>query len=147
MRLIQLLDEAGNTRVGVVDAQGGRVRLLDGVDSTYALAGAAIAAGRSLDAQAAATAGDATLDYPALLQAGRVLSPLHHPDPAHCLVTGTGLTHLGSAAARDAMHQNLRQQADAGTLACLEAGPFSDTEVATAEAALQTAAPIHRRSQ
>ncbi|WP_374317682.1 AraD1 family protein [Pseudoxanthomonas kaohsiungensis] len=116
MRLIQLLDEAGNTRVGVVDAQGGRVRLLDGVDSTYALAGAAIAAGRSLDAQAAATAGDATLDYPALLQAGRVLSPLHHPDPAHCLVTGTGLTHLGSAAARDAMHQNLQQQAQAGTL-------------------------------
>ena len=32
-------------------------------------------------------------------------------------------------------------QADAGMLACLEAGPFSDTEVATAEAALQTAAP------
>ena len=48
--------------------------------------------------------------------AGRVRSPLHHPDPAHCLVSGTGLTHLGSAAARDAMHQKLRQQAEQGTL-------------------------------
>jgi hypothetical protein len=34
--------------------------------------------------------------------------PLHHPDPAHFLVTGTGLTHLGSAATRDAMHQKLK---------------------------------------
>jgi hypothetical protein len=29
---------------------------------------------------------------------------LDHPDPAHCFITGTGLTHLGSAQARDAMH-------------------------------------------
>lgn len=116
MRLIQLLDDGGNTRVGVVDEAGARVRLLDGVDSTYALAGAALAAARSLDEQVAATPGQETLDYPALLQAGRVLPPLHHPDPAHCLVTGTGLTHLGSAAARDAMHQKLQQQAEDGTL-------------------------------
>ena len=116
MRLIQLLDDAGNTRVGVVDADGRRVTLLTGVESTYALAGAAIASGRRLDEQAAAALGQEMFDYPALLQAGRVLSPLHHPDPAHCLVTGTGLTHLGSAAARDAMHQNLQQQAQAGTL-------------------------------
>ena len=32
--------------------------------------------------------------------AGRLLVPLDHPDPAHCLVTDTGLTHLGSAQAR-----------------------------------------------
>lgn len=116
MRLIQLLDDAGNTRVGVVDADGARVTLLEGFDSTWALAGAAVAAGLGIDAQAAVALGTETLDYPALLQAGRVLRPLHHPDPAHCLVTGTGLTHLGSAAARDAMHQNLQQQAEAGTL-------------------------------
>ena len=40
MRLVQLLDDAGNTRVGVVDADGRRVTLLTGVESTYALAGA-----------------------------------------------------------------------------------------------------------
>ena len=116
MRLIQLRDEAGDTRAGVVEADGGQVRVLEGVGSTYALANAAIAAGRSLAAQAEATPGEVRLDYAALLQAGRVLSPLHHPDPAHCLVTGTGLTHLGSASARDAMHQKLQQQADEGTL-------------------------------
>jgi hypothetical protein len=33
-----------------------------------------------------------------------VLAPIDHPDPAHLLVTGTGLTHLGSASARDSMH-------------------------------------------
>jgi len=33
------------------------------------------------------------------------LPPLDHPDPSHCHVTGTGLTHLGSAKNRDAMHE------------------------------------------
>jgi len=49
--------------------------------------------------------------YPALVAAGEILAPLDHPDPAHCLITGTGLTHLGSAAARDEMHR----RADAET--------------------------------
>jgi hypothetical protein len=39
-----------------------------------------------------------------LIASKRLLPPLDHPDPTHCLVTGTGLTHLGSAQARDAMH-------------------------------------------
>lgn len=116
MRLIQLSDDAGDTQAGVVDEDGARVRVLEGSGGTYALASAAIAAGRSLAEQAAATAGDVWLDYALLLQQRRVLSPLQHPDPAHCLVTGTGLTHLGSAAARDAMHQTLQQKAQDGTL-------------------------------
>lgn len=115
MRLIQLKDDAGATRVAVV-ADEGQVRVLEGVDSMYALASDAIAAGQALAERAAQTPGDTWLDYPALLASGRVLSPLHHPDPAHCLVTGTGLTHLGSAAARDAMHQSLKQKAEAGAL-------------------------------
>ncbi len=36
-----------------------------------------------------------------------MLTPVDHPDPAHCIITGTGLTHLGSAAARDGMHKKL----------------------------------------
>lgn len=35
---------------------------------------------------------------------GQMLLPIHHPDPAHLHLTGTGLTHLGSASTRDAMH-------------------------------------------
>ena len=35
----------------------------------------------------------------------RLMVPIDHPsDPARCLVSGTGLTHLGSAESRDAMH-------------------------------------------
>jgi hypothetical protein len=115
MRLIQLEND-GQIRVGVIDAAGARVRLLEGVAGTIELAARAIAAGESLEQCAAATPGGQWLDYAQLLQDGRVRTPLHHPDPAHCMVSGTGLTHLGSAAARDAMHQNLQQQAQAGTL-------------------------------
>ena len=31
----------------------------------------------------------------------RMLAPIDHPDDAHVFLTGTGLTHLGSAAGRD----------------------------------------------
>ena len=55
---------------------------------------------------------DAPLAYADLLRDGRLLPPLTHPDPAHCLVSGTGLTHLGSAAARDAMHAKLDEHDD-----------------------------------
>ena len=116
MRLIQLLDESGAVRVGVVGADGHEVRLLERTASMYELATAAIAAGRSLDAEAETRLGDARVNLTELLAQQRVLTPLHHPDSAHCRVTGTGLTHLGSAAARDAMHQNLQKQAEAGAL-------------------------------
>jgi len=115
MRLIQFLDEEGRTRVGVVDAAGREVRALAGVDSTWALAGAAIAAGRTLETEAGQYQMQPPLAYAPLLAEGRLLTPVHHPDPARCLVSGTGLTHLGSADARDAMHQKLQREADALT--------------------------------
>jgi len=116
MRLIQLIDDSGAVRVGAVGADGREVRLLERTGSMYELASAAIAAGRGLEAEAGARLGGARADLGELLAAQRVLAPLHHPDPAHCMVSGTGLTHLGSAAARDAMHRNLKQQAESGTL-------------------------------
>lgn len=116
MRLIQLEPETGALRVGVVDDAGGRVRLLDGVGSMRELAMRALEAGASLAQAAAAAPGEQWRDYAAVLAAGQVRSPLHHPEPARCLVSGTGLTHLGSAAARDAMHQKIQQQAQQGTL-------------------------------
>jgi hypothetical protein len=51
-----------------------------------------------------------TVDYVAALKEGRVLPPIDHPDPAHCLVAGTGLTHLGSAEGRDKMHAKYEGQ-------------------------------------
>ena len=95
------------TRVAVVSADGVTARPVRDVSTTYALAQAAIRAGRDLATQIDALGLDDAIDYAGLLQAGNVLPPLTHPDPAHCYVTGTGLTHLGSAAARDKMHQKL----------------------------------------
>jgi len=53
-----------------------------------------------------------TFSYKELIQApvgskhGWLMAPIDHPeDEAHCLISGTGLTHLGSSAARDQMHR------------------------------------------
>lgn len=78
-------------------------RTVAGVGSSYELARAAISAGRSLADEIGTRDGDA-IDLDAVAAESRFLSPVSHPDPAHVWLTGTGLTHLGSAATRDAMH-------------------------------------------
>ncbi|QJQ99029.1 AraD1 family protein [Halomonas sp. PGE1] len=100
MRLIQC-DYQGQVRAALVETNE-QVRLLD--DSTYELARRALATGQPLAAVVETALTDTRLDYQALINERRLLPPLTHPDPAHCLVTGTGLTHLGSADTRDAMH-------------------------------------------
>src|SRR4029078_6830803 len=52
-----------------------------------------------------------SVDIRAALAEDRVLAQLHHPDPAHLIVTVTGLTHLGSAEGRDSMHKDLSDSA------------------------------------
>lgn len=108
MRLIQFIDDDSSQRAGRVSDDGLTVRRIGDYRSSFALAQAALANGVSLQAQAdAATSPGEALPYAMLQAEQRLLSPVTHPDPAHCLVSGTGLTHLGSAAARDAMHQKL----------------------------------------
>jgi hypothetical protein len=85
--------------------------VVNGAASVYALAREAADGGRKLADVIAAKGLGATVDAAALLAAGKVLSPIDHPDPTHLHVTGTGLTHLGSAATRDAMHKNTTQAA------------------------------------
>ncbi|MEZ5797328.1 MAG: AraD1 family protein [Paracoccaceae bacterium] len=82
-------------------------RRWSGAASTYALAQEAIERGQGLAAVIAAHGFGAAVDLPRLLEEGRVTLPVTHPDPAHLHLTGTGLTHLGSASARDAMHAKL----------------------------------------
>lgn len=43
---------------------------------------------------------------------GWILPPLDHPDPAHCLISGTGLTHLGSMETRAQMHESAKKDAE-----------------------------------
>jgi hypothetical protein len=104
MRLIQFQDERDRVRVARVDEAGLRATTLSAYSSMYELAFAAIERGTSLEQLVEAASTDGEHDYPLLLASGRMLPPLTHPDAAHCLVSGTGLTHLGSAATRDAMH-------------------------------------------
>ena len=108
-RLVQLADKGGERRVGLVE--GARARILDAPDTVYELALEAIAAARGLAEASAARAGSETVDLDAVEAAGRLLAPLDHPDPAHMLVSGTGLTHLGSAESRDKMHRTLEGEA------------------------------------
>ncbi len=68
---------------------------------------AAIAAKSELAATVASLGLGAEVDLTQALEARRVLAPIDHPDPAHLLLTGTGLTHLGSAEGRDQMHRDL----------------------------------------
>jgi len=110
MRLLQFSD-GGHTRVARVDASGAVLPLAK-FESTWQLARAAISEKRTLEQAASAAAVDAPVSYQDLLSEGRLLPPLTHPDPGHCLVSGTGLTHLGSAAARDAMHAKLTKSTD-----------------------------------
>ncbi len=88
---------------GVVAREGAEARLVRGTTSVYALAEAAIAAGHGLAAEVAHRGLGETVD----LTRATFALPVSHPDPAHLHLTGTGLTHLGSASARDAMHAKL----------------------------------------
>src|SRR5579883_2973358 len=104
MRLAQIIDEAGK-RALVVTARG-ESRLVKGARSTYDLALQAIEAGESLRKLIAARGVGKPVDLAKALKEKRVLNPIDHKDPAHLLVTGTGLTHLGSAEGRDKMHKD-----------------------------------------
>lgn len=104
MRLIQYREATGERRVGLVTDDGDHVRPLRGVTSVYELAMEAAGKGGHLADLVRARVGDERVCYETLLREGRVLAPLDHPEPARFLVTGTGLTHIGSADARNKMH-------------------------------------------
>jgi hypothetical protein len=112
LRLIQFLSETGRSRVGWIAPDGEAVGCVGDFQSTYELAQSAIAACETLEAHTTRRLDTATLPYAALRAERRVLAPLTHPDPARCLVSGTGLTHYGSAATRDSMHKKLAAPAE-----------------------------------
>jgi hypothetical protein len=107
MHLVQLKHRDQGRRVAIVDEPN--LVLVDGLGSVYELAHRAIGAGTSIAELARTRRSDVTLRYDDVY-AGRadwtLFPAFDHPDdPAHCLVTGTGLTHKASAANRDKMHQ------------------------------------------
>jgi len=105
MLLIQYTSTTGERRVGILNDD--TVTELAGYATTLQLATAAINTGARISSLADTAATGQSEPYETILRDGRLLAPIDHPDAAHTYVTGTGLTHLGSADARDAMHKKI----------------------------------------
>lgn len=99
LSLIQYRGADGARAVALL-RDGADARRLGEVTTTLELAHRALAEGTTLAALAGRLA-DEAVD----LAAVTLLVPVDHPDAAHLLLTGTGLTHLGSAEGRDKMHR------------------------------------------
>jgi len=104
-RLVQL--KRGVTRrVALVEEP--HLRLLEGCSSIYELASSAINGKVKLSDLARERANSEALEYDPIYRGQsdwRILPAIDHPtEPARCLVSGTGLTHLGSARNRQSMH-------------------------------------------
>ena len=102
LRLLQHRADDG-TR-SVILADGANAHMVDGATSTRELAQRAIAAGTTLAEAARAAGRGLPVDLAGEMAAGRLLAPIDHDDPAHLVMSGTGLTHLGSAEGRNKMH-------------------------------------------
>ena len=91
-----------------------QLTLLREVESVYALARQAVREQQSLTELIESRTSDERVDYDAIYTGASdwtLLAPVDHPaEPARCLVSGTGLTHLGSALNRGSMHS--RSEAD-----------------------------------
>lgn len=108
MHIIQFRHE-GTVRMGMVE--GDRIVLCDG-GSVYDHALRAMDSGIALASQVERSLTGLSFDYDALIASGDLLPPICHPDPAHLLVSGTGLTHLGSAQGRAKMHAGMSADAE-----------------------------------
>lgn len=105
MRIIQFLNKDGHRKVGIVENE--KINILRDVHSTYGLFVDSIKDSLNKEDTVLSLASGQYENYNTLLQENRVLVPLDHPDPYHTWITGTGLTHLGSAASRNAMHEKI----------------------------------------
>jgi hypothetical protein len=104
--LVQFIDRENARGVAVLRGEETPQRLA-GIETVRALAESALAANVSLIEQIGKTGDAGAVD----LATVTLLPPIDHADPAHLLMTGTGLTHLGSAEGRDQMHRSMTEAA------------------------------------
>ena len=121
MRLVQLIHTDGSQRVATPIDNGASLRLLNAA-SMYALALEADDHNTPLVQLARTALTDEVVSYDAVIAEKRLLPPLHHPDPAHMVLSGTGLNHLGSAMARNAMHTQTDPAKKSDSLRMFELG-------------------------
>ena len=120
LRLIQLRDDHGTPMVAA--AHGGAAWCLGGMQGVHELALAALERQTSLAAAAADLCTGEAVDLNAAQAENRLLPAISHPDPAHLHLSGTGLTHLGSAEGRDKMHKQAAQGAVTDSMRMFLAG-------------------------
>ncbi len=109
MLLSQISEKSGRIRVTARD--GEVARIVNETTSVYALALSAARSGIGIAELVAKRGFGDVVDLITALDARQIISPIAHPDFAHLHLTGTGLTHLGSAATRDSMHKKLGEEA------------------------------------
>lgn len=104
MLISQIVD---GDSLAVAVRENGKARVLNGERTVYSLALEAARSGKKLAELIEQIGVGRTIDLDAAYRDGKLALPISHPDPTHMHLTGTGLTHLGSASARDAMHKKL----------------------------------------
>jgi hypothetical protein len=105
LHLVQI-SNGSSRRVAIVEEP--RLHCLTGVESVYELAQLCLAQGCRLSEHAIASADGEVLDYDSIYTGTsewHLLAPIDVPGfPSHLMIAGTGLTHMGSAKERQAMH-------------------------------------------
>ena len=113
IRIVQLKGPRGR-RLAVVEEP--RLLLVDGCSSVYQLARACIEQKQSVGNVLKKLGATEELSYDEVYDGAsewRLLPAADHPDePARCLVSGTGLTHVASAKNRNAMHGKAEELTD-----------------------------------
>ena len=106
MRLVQLLHKPQGRKVAKVEEPD--LRLLEGYDSVYELALAALQLERALTKLISKSLSEDLLDYDSVYQGKsdwKLLPAFDHPlDVTKLMLSGTGLTHKASAEHRQKMH-------------------------------------------
>lgn len=112
MLISQIKGSNSEIVVAVRNGPGEIAKAVVNASSVYKLAIEAADSGKSLASVIEAHGLGEAIDLEKVYAEGRFLPPITHPDAAHLHLTGTGLTHLGSAATRDSMHKKTTEAAE-----------------------------------
>jgi hypothetical protein len=114
LRVIQISHPEQGRRIALVSDD--KLSVLDGFRTAYDAAAAALAGGVPLATFLSALPIESSLSYDDVYGSRtpwKILAAFDHPtEPARCLVSGTGLTHLASAETRQKMHSAAEQETD-----------------------------------